>query len=140
MRGVKKVLAGAVSLGTMLYWSAAPALAIGLCPEKPAGQNAGGDFSGLCNQKWDVNTIVSTGINVLLFVAFVAALGFLIYGGIRWIISGGDKEGTQKAKSTVTSALIGLIIVLASWILLNVVIRFFGLGDIKTFTLPQLPQ
>lgn len=74
-------------------------------------------------------------LNILLFVAFLAALIFLIYGGIRWILSGGDKEGTSKAKGTVTAALIGMAIVLSSWLLINVVMNLFG---ISSFTINNL--
>lgn len=129
-------LATSVTVGlSSFYWAVVPAFALGLCPVDSNGAN----FSSLCNSSWNVDSVISTGINVLLFVAFVAALGFLIYGGIRWIMSGGDKEGTAKAKGTVTSALIGLVIVLASWILLNVITNFFHLGSISNMKLPSLP-
>lgn len=80
----------------------------------------------------ELQTVLPGILNVLLFIAFIAALIFLIYGGIRWILSGGDKEGTARAKGTVTAALIGLAIVLGSWILVNIVMALFGLGQLTT--------
>ncbi len=132
MNKIKKIAFGVTTGLTALYLSAGSVFATTLCP-------SGNQFSALCTSNLTAEGVVSTGINILLFVAFVAALGFLIFGGIRWITSGGDKEGTAKAKSTVTSALIGLVIVLASWILLNVITRFFNLGSITNLTLPNLP-
>ncbi len=137
MKRLTKIVTGIFTFAGGLYWGALPTLALGLCPEAVPG---GTDFSALCNTKWTPEVIITTGINILLFIAFVAALGFLIFGGIRWILSGGDKEGTAKAKSTITSALIGLVVVQACWIILNVVLRFFGLGDVTKFTLPLLPK
>ncbi len=107
-----------------------------LCPENNQG---GTEFSKLCDvSKTNINSAVPVIINALLVVAFIAALVFLIVGGIRWILSGGDKEATGKAKGTITAALIGLVIVLAAWILLNIVTTLFGLGSINTLTLPVL--
>lgn len=86
-----------------------------------------------------VGGLVSSGLNIVLFVAFVAALIYLIIGGIRWIMSGGDKEGAGKAKGTVTAALIGLAIVLGSWILINIIFTFFGIsGGLKGLQVPTL--
>jgi len=89
---------------------------VNLCPS--------GVYNTLCNTTPGLADIVSKILSTILFVAFIAALVFLIWGGIKWIMSGGDKEGTTKAKETVTSALIGLAIVLGAWILINVVLNF----------------
>ncbi len=131
MKKITKILTGVSTFASGLYWGVLPTFAAStLCPE-------GDTFSKLCNTP-SVENIIGTVINVLLFVAFVAALGYLIFGGIRWIMSGGDKEGTAKAKGTVTAALIGLVIVLAAWILLSVVTTFFGLGPLNQMKLPTV--
>jgi hypothetical protein len=46
----------------------------------------------------------------LLRVAGLAAVAFVIYGGIRYITSQGEPEGTKGALSTIVNALIGLVI------------------------------
>lgn len=93
--------------------------------------------SGLCNVT--LGGVVITALNTVIFVAFVAALIFLIIGGIKWIMSGGDKEGANKAKETVTSALIGLAVVLGSWVLINVILKFFGAGGgLNSLNIPNL--
>lgn len=68
--------------------------------------------------------IVSLGI----FALFSLSLIFLLIGGVKWIISGGDKEGAAKAKNTVTYAIIGLALGLASFIIVNILGTFFGLN------------
>ena len=68
-------------------------------------------------------------VNLILFVAFALALIFLIVGGIKWIISGGDKAQTEAARNGVTSALIGLAVVVGAYVLINVVLRFLGLTE-----------
>lgn len=102
---------------TMWYWLAAPAFAIDLCPTNTLGVAVPG-----CDGV-DLGKLTGSVIGILLFVAFLIALIFLIIGGIRWILSGGDKEATNKAKDTVTSALIGLVVVLSAFVLINVVLQ-----------------
>lgn len=134
---MKKFITGGLTTISLLFWTAIPALAadtVQLCPDSASGLNV------LCTNTPSAGSIVATGINILLLVAFVAALAFLVMGGIRWIMSGGDKEGTGKAKNAVTSALVGLVIVLSAWILINVVLNFFRLPGIGQLTLQGLGQ
>lgn len=112
------------------YWGALPALAgtgdpINLCPPVGQPQPPGCTAAGV-GAVVDIGKVIGSGLNILMFVAFVAALVFLVIGGIKWILSGGDKEGATKAKETITSALIGLAVVLGAWILINIVLNFFG--------------
>lgn len=141
MKKLAKIAAGVGAAVSTLYWSTLPTLAadtakttVNLCEEKQ-----GFNINFLCGVK--IEGLIKTAINTVLFVAFVAALIFLIYGGIKWIMSGGDKDGATKAKETVTSALIGLAIVLGAWVLINIILQFFGVGGgLSGLTTPVLQQ
>jgi hypothetical protein len=98
-----------------------------LCP-----QNA----SGLC--ELTIGTVITKGIELVLVVALILAFVFLVIGGIRWIMSGGDKQGTEAAKGTITAALIGLVIVFLAWALLNLIRGFFGGPQDNTFNLDSI--
>lgn len=74
------------------------------------------------------NNLANLIISLALFTLFTASLIFLIIGGIKWITSGGDKEGTAKAKNTVTYAIIGLALGLASFIFVSILGKFFSLN------------
>jgi cytochrome bd-type quinol oxidase subunit 2 len=52
------------------------------------------------------------------FIGIVCII-FLIIGGIQYITSGGNQEGMQKAKATLTWAIIGLILVLSAYAVVN---------------------
>lgn len=93
---------------------------------------------GLAIQDLGANDVIRFVINALFFIAILAALVFLIWGGVKWIISGGDKEKVSAARSTIIAAIIGLILVLLSYVILNFVLEFFGLGSINTLNLPTL--
>src|SRR3989344_4159411 len=70
--------------------------------------------------------ILRVGLTALFIVAFVLALIFLIWGGIQWTMSGGDKEGIQKARLKLTYAIIGLVVTTLAFFIVNIISGFFG--------------
>lgn len=58
--------------------------------------------------------LMVTGIRLVLVGAAFLLLAYLFYGGISWITSGGDKEKIEKARNTLTNAIIGIFIVIGS--------------------------
>jgi hypothetical protein len=74
---------------------------------------------------------VRTAINILLGAAGVLAFLYLLFGGIRWITAGGDKDALDKARKHITQALIGLAIVFSVYALLYVVQVLFGVNLIQ---------
>ncbi len=71
---------------------------------------------------------VTNAIDAIFIIAAVAFFAFLVWGGIQWLISGGDKGKTQEAGNRITAALVGLAIVAASWAIFQLVIYFFGIN------------
>lgn len=63
-------------------------------------------------------------INWLLSIAFGVAVLFLIIGGFWYITSAGNEENAEKGKKTVINAIIGLIIIILSYVIVNVVVGF----------------
>jgi hypothetical protein len=51
-------------------------------------------------------------IDILLRVGTIVAIGFVMYGGFRYITSQGEPDGTKAARQTILNAVIGLIITL----------------------------
>ena len=46
----------------------------------------------------------------------------LIYGGIRYVLSSGDSGAVQNAKNTIMYAIIGLVIAILAYAIVNFVI------------------
>ena len=89
----------------------------------------------------DFGAILGPLITFVFVIAVILALGFLIYGGIRWITSGGDKAGVETARNTIIAAIIGLLIVVLSYFIINsLVLPFLGIGHLSDLTLPSLPK
>lgn len=74
-------------------------------------------------------------ITLLFVVGIVIAVAFLIYGGIKWILSGGDKTAVEAARNHIIAAIVGLIIVVAAFFIINIV---FTLLTGKPFSLSNL--
>jgi hypothetical protein len=72
------------------------------------------------------NNIVPTIINLLLYVAGAIAVIVIIFGGIRYVISTGDAARIKSAKDTILYAVIGLIVAILAYAIVNTVI--FQLG------------
>lgn len=93
-------------------------------------------IKGTNNIIFAVNAI----IRFILIIAFVLAFIMLIIGGIRWILAGGDEKAVEKARGTITAALIGLVIVLLAFAIIRIVEVFFGVTIISgTVTIPTVP-
>jgi hypothetical protein len=79
-------------------------------------------------------------ITLLFVVGIVVALAFLIYGGIKWILSGGDKAAVDAARKHIVAAIVGLVIVVSAFVILNFVFQIlFGSGfDLNHLCIPSL--
>lgn len=62
----------------------------------------------------DVWLIVAAGIEIMLRVVVLVAIGFIVYGGAQYILSQAEPEKTNKARHTILDALIGLVIAVAA--------------------------
>ena len=77
----------------------------------------------------DFGNMFSSILNVVMLIAAVLVFAFLIFGGIQWITAGGDKTKAGEARNKITSAVIGLVIVAASYALINLIVNFLGFGS-----------
>jgi len=96
--------------------------------------NATGISAALCNIKAEnFGNMISGLVNAAFVIAVIVALGYLIYGGIRWIMSQGDKTKVENARNHVIAAVIGLVIVFMAYLIISIVLQIFtgkGFGDL----------
>ena len=82
----------------------------------------------------DIGTLISSGVSIIIIIAGILVFAYLVWGGIQWITSGGDKTKTEEARNRITAALVGLAIVAASWAIIKLIGYFFGIdifgGDV----------
>lgn len=96
--------------------------------DAPSGIPSGSAFS--------LQNIIRVSITLLLIGGVIFALAVLILSGIQWITSGGDKQKLQQARARIVYAIIGLIVIFASFFILNFIASFFGISFILSFDPP----
>jgi len=91
-------------------------------------------------QNLQIGGVVGQVVQFIFVIAVILALGFLVYGGIKWITSGGDKSNVETARGTIIAAIIGLIIVFLAYVILNLIINFLTGNDLGTLSVPSIQQ
>jgi hypothetical protein len=74
----------------------------------------------------DINNILRHMVNVLSAIIGVVAVIMIIFGGFRYITSGGSDTSVTSAKNTILYAIVGLVIVALSQALVRFVIKALG--------------
>ena len=75
------------------------------------------------------NGVFSRITNTVLLIVGLISVIMLVYGGLRYILSGGDSKKVTDAKNTVLYAIIGLIISLLAYAIVNFVLNsVIGVG------------
>lgn len=69
----------------------------------------------------NVESFIKSIIQVVAGLAGLVATGFFVAGGFTYITSSGNPEQLDKAKRTITWSAIGLAIVIAAFVLANIV-------------------
>ncbi|MCL1876632.1 pilin [Candidatus Saccharibacteria bacterium] len=73
----------------------------------------------------DPTELVNNIINIFLLVVGILSVIFLIWGGLSYIMSRGDPKKVEAAKNTILYAIIGLVISLLAWAIVNWVFSTF---------------
>lgn len=76
--------------------------------------------------------IIQVLISYLYIAAIILALFFLVWGGINWIASEGDKQRLAQARQKIVFAIIGLIIAFLAYFIINLIGTFFGVRLLTT--------
>ncbi len=95
----------------------------------------------LLNAAWNSGDIgfFNRLLGVILGWAFIIAvlvfLGVFFYGGINWILAGGDENKVKGAKGRITSGLVGLVVVFLVFLILKLIGYIFGISNLEDLKL-----
>ncbi len=73
----------------------------------------------------DLDVVIRQVVQILLILAGVVGLVYLIIGGYQYVTAGGNAETAAAARTTILNAVIGLIIIFASYAILTWVMGEF---------------
>ncbi len=65
-------------------------------------------------------------IDVVMVIGVLLSLAYLVYGGVFWIQSKGNKETLDKARRIILYAIIGLIVMSVALVAVNLVTSAIG--------------
>lgn len=74
--------------------------------------------------------------SIALTALGIAGFVMIIYAAFNMMIMGGNSQATEKSKSTITMAVVGIILALSSFIIINLISDFTGIEIIKNFIIP----
>lgn len=96
----------------------------------PTNVDTGIDISGAAPESlnFSFGDLVSWAVIAVLVIAGLIFFFMLIIGGLKWIMSGGDKAATESARGQITAALIGLVIVFSAWAIAQLIGTVFGVS------------
>ncbi len=78
---------------------------------------------------YELNDLIRVGLRVAQIIFGVIgslALLMFVYGGVMMLISAGNSEKVSKAKGILTAAVIGLVIVFASYLIVDFTLKALG--------------
>lgn len=141
MNKLKTMFVSAIAAGVLLLPGVALAENVGTSPDINGGLCAGATLDATAINATDCNvdkegaaqnvqSIVTTVINVFSWVVGVVSVIAIILGGFKYITSGGDANGVSSAKNTILYAIVGLVIVALAQVIVRFVIgTTSGLGS-----------
>ena len=116
------VVAAIATLGIGL---AAGPVASAACTSAKDCITSGVDSAGGTGGSADIGTILKTIVNVLLFVLGAIAVIMIVIGGIKYTTSQGDSSQLTSAKNTILYSIVGLVVALFAYGIVNFVVTQF---------------
>jgi drug/metabolite transporter (DMT)-like permease len=124
MKSIKIMLAGLLAvpvillgMGTAQIAFAEDNLTTGALAAKPDGAKTCLFKNSSCT-----SGIFTDIVNIALFLIGAISVIMIIYGGIRYTISGGEAKNVTAAKDTIMYAVVGLVVAILAYAIVNFVI------------------
>lgn len=130
MQRIKLTLAPMMIVGGMLVSAGFLAPVAGAAPVdvlKQCDASAANNDSQVCAERKANNntlpTLLKNVINLLLIVIGIISVIMIVIGGFRYTTSAGDAGQTKSARDTIIYAIVGLVIAIMSFALVNFVLN-----------------
>ncbi len=124
MKKILMAVFGLATAATIGMASVVPAFAAD-CTTAAECAQIGVDSTGGTGGSASVGDIVKTIVNVLLYILGAVAVVMIVIGGIRYTISQGDSSALTSAKNTILYSVVGLVVALLAYAIVNFVLTQF---------------
>jgi len=106
-------------------FSPMPAQAAGVFQGCSSNPDAAVCKASTTDSSQQAQSMVGIVINIILFILGIISVIMIIIGGIRYTTSNGDASGIQSAKNTILYAVVGLVIALLAFAIVNFLVSQF---------------
>ena len=126
MKRIKSIITSVMIMLGVVALPVAPAFAAA-CDGSPVdcAQQGTDSVSAQKGSPDDLSKNIKTVVNVMLFLLGAIAVVMIIIGGIRYATSNGDASATKGAKDTVLYAVIGLVVAILAYAIVNFILGAF---------------
>jgi len=115
-----------IALGAFVLVPASSAAAAGALDAACGVDNSNSPNSKVCQNKDDsTDGFVNSLVNTLLYIVGAISVVAIIIGGVMFVTSGGSSANVAKAKNTVTYAVVGLVVSVLAYAIVNWVVKLF---------------
>lgn len=136
LQSLSKKLSSFTGLSSFLIWQLA-------FPKQVAAQTT--TWSDVCVSTDNPDVATLQGLQCLLAnilsvtLTFLGVAGFVmvVAASLRYQFMGGNSQDVEGAKKMITYAVIGIIVALSSFIILNLIANFTGVTSILNFKIPD---
>jgi cytochrome bd-type quinol oxidase subunit 2 len=100
----------------------------------PINPNATSVLGSVSARFKDVPTLITTLFQLVITAAGTIFVLMFLFGGIQYLTSAGNEEGSTKARKLLVDAVVGLIIVLAAYAIGTYILAQVGIGADNSVT------
>jgi hypothetical protein len=120
------ILAFALVTGIASTAFAGTASAINVFPGCGAGAQGGGSTSVFgAAGTYNASSMAKIIVNTMLFILGILAVIMIIVSGIKYVTSNGDASKIKSAKDTLTYSIVGLVVAILAYAIVNYVVTRF---------------
>lgn len=87
-----------------------------------------------------MQTVIKTAVNVLLYFVGALSVIMIIYGGFKYVTSSGESSAVASAKNTILYAVIGIIISVLAYSIVNFAAGLFDDKEAPTSANTNVPS
>ncbi len=80
----------------------------------------------------ELETVVGSGIRIFLSILGIIFLIMILYAGFLWMTAGGEEGKVEQAQTLMRNAVVGLVIILASYAITSFVVEAISSAGIDT--------
>lgn len=114
----------------MNFWSTLPSVVV---HAKELGSLEDTDVATIQS----LETLFSNFVQTVVALAGVALFIMFVVAGFTFLFAGGDQKKMEQARGTLTNAVVGLVVVVAAYLIVRIISVFTGVPEVLQFAIPK---